>query len=68
MYIKHPPLEKAYNKTLFTIEKELDPVSVIFWYKIIKEVENIYDRSENMAERLLLFFYKYRKREKNGRH
>ena len=20
MYIKHPPLEKAYNKTLFTIE------------------------------------------------
>jgi uncharacterized protein len=46
------------NRTLFTIEKELDPVSVIFWYKIIEEVGNISDRSENMADRLLLFLSK----------
>ena len=46
------------NRTLFTIEKELDPVSVIFWYKIIEEVGNISDHAENMADRLLLFLSK----------
>ena len=46
------------NRTLFTIEKELDPVSVIFWYKIIEEVGNISDRAENMADRLLLSLFK----------
>ncbi len=46
------------NRTLFTIEKELDPVSVIFWYKIIEEVGNISDHAENMADRLLLFMSK----------
>ena len=46
------------NRTLFSIEKELDPVSVIFWYKIIEEVGNISDHAENMADRLLLFLSK----------
>ncbi len=49
---------RTVNRTLFTIEKELDPVSVIFWYKIIEEVGNISDRAENMADRLLLFLSK----------
>lgn len=49
---------KKVNRTLFTIEDQLDPVSVIFWYKIIEEVGNISDRAENMADRLLLFLSK----------
>ncbi|MBU1234184.1 MAG: DUF47 family protein, partial [Proteobacteria bacterium] len=46
------------NRRLFTVESELDPVSVIFWYKIIEEVGNISDHEENMADRLLLFLSK----------
>ena len=46
------------NRRLFTVEHELDPVSVIFWYRIIEEVGNISDREENMADRLLLFLSK----------
>lgn len=46
------------NRTLFTVEKELDPVSVMFWYKIIEELGNISDHAENMADRLLLFLSK----------
>ncbi len=46
------------NRTLFSIEKELDPVSVMFWYKIIEEVGDISDHAENMADRLLLFLSK----------
>lgn len=44
--------------TLFSIEKELDPVSVMFWYKIIELLGLISDRSENLADRLLLFLSK----------
>ena len=39
-------------------EKELDPVSVMFWYKIIEEVGDISNNAENMADRLLLFLSK----------
>jgi len=46
------------NRTLFMAEKELDPVSVIFWYKIIEEIGDISDHAENMADRLLLFLSK----------
>lgn len=49
---------KKVNRTLFTIEKELDPVSVMFWYRIIEEIGNISDHAENMADRLLLFLSK----------
>lgn len=43
---------------LFSIEKELDPVSVMFWYKIIELLGLISDQSENLADRLLLFLSK----------
>jgi predicted phosphate transport protein (TIGR00153 family) len=46
------------NRTLFGIEKELDPISAMFWYKIIEEVGDISDHAENMADRLLLFLSK----------
>ena len=46
------------NRTLFEAEKELDPVSVMFWYKIIEELGDISDHAENMADRLLLFLSK----------
>lgn len=49
---------RTVNRTLFSIEKELDPVSVMFWYKIIEEVGNVSDHAENMADRLLLFLSK----------
>lgn len=43
------------RQTLFSIEKDLNPVDVMFWYKIIELVGNISDQAENMADRLLLF-------------
>ncbi|MFT5698369.1 MAG: putative phosphate transport protein (TIGR00153 family) [Desulforhopalus sp.] len=45
-------------KQLFSIEGELDPVSVMFWYKIIELLGLISDQSENLADRLLLFLSK----------
>lgn len=46
------------RRALFSVESELDPVSVIFWYKILELVGNISDQSENVADRLLLFLSK----------
>jgi predicted phosphate transport protein (TIGR00153 family) len=46
------------NRKLFMAENELDPVSIMFWYKIIEEVGDISDHAENMADRLLLFLSK----------
>lgn len=46
------------RSTLFSIENRVDPVSVIFWYKIIDLLEIISDQSENLADRLLLFLSK----------
>jgi uncharacterized protein len=46
------------NRRLFSVEKELDPVSVMFWYKIIDEIGCISDHAENVADRLLLFLSK----------
>jgi len=46
------------KKKLFSIEKDLDPVSVIFWYQIIDMLGVISDQSENLADRLLLFLSK----------
>jgi predicted phosphate transport protein (TIGR00153 family) len=46
------------KKKLFSLEKELDPVSVMFWYKIIDLLGVISDQSENLADRLLLFLSK----------
>jgi len=46
------------KKELFSIEKNLDPVSVMFWYQIIDMLGLISDQSENLADRLLLFLSK----------
>lgn len=46
------------KKTLFSVERELDPVSVMFWYKIIDLLGRISDQCENLADRLLLFLSK----------
>lgn len=42
-------------QALFTIEKDLDPVEVMFWYKIIDLLGLISDKAENLADRVLLF-------------
>lgn len=46
------------QKQLFAIEDQLDPVSVMFWYKIFELIGLISDQSENLADRLLLFLSK----------
>lgn len=46
------------RRALFTVEKNLDPVSVIFWYKIIDLLERISNLAENMGDRILLFLSK----------
>jgi predicted phosphate transport protein (TIGR00153 family) len=46
------------RKKLFSIETELDPVSVMFWYKIIELLGMISNQAENLADRLLLFLSK----------
>jgi len=46
------------RKLLFTIEPELDPVSVMFWYQILDLLGLISDQCENLADRLLLFLSK----------
>ena len=46
------------RKALFAVESQLDPVSVIFWYKLIGLLGGISDQAENMADRLLLFLSK----------
>lgn len=43
------------RSTLFSMEQSLDPVSVMFWYRIIDLVGDISDQSENLADRVLLF-------------
>ncbi len=46
------------RKTLFENERHLDPVSVMFWYKLIDLLGSISDQAENIADRLLLFLSK----------
>ncbi|MBM9530488.1 DUF47 family protein [Desulfoprunum benzoelyticum] len=46
------------RRTMFTQEKELDPISVMFWYKLIHRLGSISDQAENIADRLLLFLSK----------
>ncbi len=46
------------RRALFEVEKDLDPVSVMFWYQIIGHLGNVSDLSENLADRLLLFMSK----------
>jgi predicted phosphate transport protein (TIGR00153 family) len=46
------------RRALFKIEQDLDPVSAMFWYRIIDLLGMISDQSENLADRLLLFLSK----------
>lgn len=39
---------------LFTMEKSLDPIDVIFLYKIIESIGNLADQAQQVGERLLL--------------
>jgi len=51
-------IDSILNRTrqaLFAIENQLNPIDVMFWYKIIELVGNISDQAENIADRLLLF-------------
>ena len=43
------------NRTLFSIEDQLNPVSVMFWYKLIDLIGEISNHAENMGDRLMLF-------------
>ena len=43
------------NCTLFSIEDQLNPVSVMFWYKLIDLIGEISNQAENMGDRLMLF-------------
>ncbi|WPD23888.1 MAG: TIGR00153 family protein [Candidatus Electrothrix scaldis] len=46
------------RRSLFEVEDNLSPVSVIFWYKVIDLLGNMSDMAENMSDRLLLFLSK----------
>ena len=42
------------NHALFAIEDQLNPVDVMFWYKLIEHIGDISNRSENVGDRVLL--------------
>ena len=46
------------RRALFENERQLDPVSVMFWYQLIDRLGSISDQTENVADRLLLFLSK----------
>lgn len=46
------------RQALFAIESQLNPIDVMFWYKIIELLGDISNQEENMADRLLLFLSK----------
>ena len=43
------------NRSLFSIEDQMKPVSVMFWYKLIDLIGEISNQAENMGDRLMLF-------------
>jgi uncharacterized protein Yka (UPF0111/DUF47 family) len=46
---------KELNRILFSIEDQLKPVAVILWYKLIKEIGEVANHSENVGDRIFLF-------------
>jgi predicted phosphate transport protein (TIGR00153 family) len=46
---------KELNRALFSIEDQLKPVAVVFLYKLIKEIGEVANHSENVGDRILLF-------------
>jgi predicted phosphate transport protein (TIGR00153 family) len=49
---------KELNRILFSIEDQLKPVAVILWYKLIKEIGEVANHSENVGDRIFLFLAK----------
>jgi predicted phosphate transport protein (TIGR00153 family) len=47
--------ELVLAQTLFKIESELDPVSVIMWYRIIEWIGDLADYAEKVGDRIRLF-------------
>jgi len=45
-------------RKLFAIEKELDPVSVIFWNELIMLTADVANKAENVGDTLMLFLAK----------
>jgi predicted phosphate transport protein (TIGR00153 family) len=43
------------NRAIFSIEDQMKPVSVMFWYKLIELIGEISNQAENMGDRLMLF-------------
>lgn len=48
-------LSAATARKLFAIEKDLDPVSVIFWNDLIQLISEVANRAENVGDTLMLF-------------
>jgi predicted phosphate transport protein (TIGR00153 family) len=48
-------LAKDLNRILFSMEDRLKPVSVRFWYKLIEEIGEVANHSENVGDRILPF-------------
>jgi len=48
-------LEMEVNRILFALEGELDPVTVIFWYRMIELAGDLADYSKKVGSRLRLF-------------
>ena len=46
------------RRALSENERQLDPVSVVFWYQLIDRLGSISNQAENVADRLLLFLSK----------
>lgn len=51
-------LVKKINRVLFSIEKKLTPVCIMHWYKLIEEIGEVANHSENVGDRVLLFLAK----------
>ena len=47
-----------FNRTLFSIEDQLKPVSVMLWYQLSDLIGEISNRAENVGDRLMLFISK----------
>ena len=42
-------LERELSRILFTIESELDPVSVILWYRVLEWIGDLADYAEKVG-------------------
>ena len=47
-----------FNRTLFSIEDQMKPVSVVLWYQLSELIGEISNKAENVGDRLMLFLSK----------